>query len=109
MKTIKIIQAKRNFKPFLTEAKKYELLGENVCKYKIKNDLGKVTWQNKSDFWRDVVEVKYGFLDFIATVAPILIFPTPVIHYDKDLIEINVAIVLPFVGFGFTYKLKPRV
>ena len=108
MKTLKIAQACRNQKPFITHNKKYEVLQDGKNTYKIKNDLGKICYQSKSDFWRDVEEKKYGFEGTIK-FAPLLIIPTPVIYWDKYYRELDAAIVLPFVGFGFSYTLKPKI
>jgi hypothetical protein len=108
MKTLKIAQACRNQKPFITDGKKYEVLEDGKNTYKIKNDLGKISYQSKSDFWNTVEEKRYGF-EFIGGPYPMLIIPTPVLFYDSYNKELLFAIVIPFVGFGFSYTLKPKV
>ena len=108
MKTIKIAQACRNRKPFITDGKKYEILSDGENTFKIKNDLGKISYQSKSDFWKSVEEKRYGF-EGMGGIMPLLVIPTPVLHYDKYGREFSFAVVLPFVGVGFTYSLKPKV
>jgi hypothetical protein len=108
MKTLKIIQASRNQKPFITNGKKYEVLEDGKNTYKIKNDLGKISHQSKSDFWNTAEEKRYGF-EFVGGYYPMLIIPTPVLFYDSYSKELFCAIVIPFIGFGFSYTLKPKL
>jgi len=105
MKIIKTVEAKRNAKPFLTQFKEYLILGENDNKYKVKNDLGNIAWEDKSDFFKETTEHEYG-ITWEKTFEFFVMIPTPVIYVDKE--EFVFIISLPFCLFGFTYKFKPK-
>lgn len=103
MKTIKLIEAKRSRKPFISQDKKYELKGESTTKYKILNDLGKYSWENKSDFFNYIHEVKHGF-EFDFNVAKLFCTPVLVFMFDDGEIELAFA----FICFSITLRYKKK-
>lgn len=106
MKTQTIIKAKRNRKPFITAGKEYELIEEVKAGYKIVNDLGKISVEDRNDFYHDIYTHRYGLEIKGFTINGLI---TPFIGIVKEEEEeISFGCVLFFFGFVVSYTFKNK-
>lgn len=108
MKQIKVVTAKRTRKPFLTENKRYVLIGESENRFRVKNDAGKLGWEHKKDFHSGKDIFRYGW-DFNLGIFPGVVIPTAGITYDKTDRELTFGIVGLCFHFIVQYTRKPKL